>query len=59
MKVEVQVWSSREEFYHSDVFAPIRQYVMDHDDASQRKVLGMQCRNAFEGGQVIVTYPVM
>lgn len=35
----------------------MRRYVMDHNDILQRRVLGEQCRNAFEGGQKIVTYP--
>lgn len=35
----------------------VREYTMDHDDQAQRRVLGEQCRNAFEGGQRIVTYP--
>ena len=34
-----------------------RKYSMDHDDPMQRRVLGEQCRNAFDGGQRIVTYP--
>lgn len=36
----------------------VRRYDMDHDDPAQRRVLGEQCRNAFEGGQRIVTYTV-
>lgn len=35
----------------------MRKYVMNHDDATQRRVMGAQCRNAFEGAQVVVTYP--
>ncbi len=35
-----------------------RQYVMDHDDATQRRTLGEQCRNAFEDGQSILTSPM-
>lgn len=35
-----------------------RRYVMDHDDHAQRRVLGMQCRNAFEGWQRIETFRV-
>lgn len=46
--IAVEVWDGSER---------IRQYVMDHDDPAQRRVLGEQCRNAFEGGQKIVTYP--
>ena len=48
MKIVVEVWI-QEKLY--------RKYVMDHDDPSQRRVLGEQCRNAFKGGQKIVTYP--
>ena len=36
----------------------VRQYVMDHDDPAQRRVLGEQCRNAFEAGQSVNTAPV-
>jgi len=35
----------------------VKHYVMDHDDPKQRRVLGIQCRNAFEGGQSIRTVP--
>jgi hypothetical protein len=40
---------------HCDVY---REYEMDHNDPAQRRVLGEQCRNAFEGGQCVITYPV-
>lgn len=35
-----------------------RDYTMDHNDPAQRRVLGEQCRNAFEAGQCVLTYPV-
>lgn len=35
-----------------------KSYIMNHDDAQQRRVLGIQCRNAFEAGQSIRTSPV-
>jgi uncharacterized protein YicC (UPF0701 family) len=35
-----------------------RLYDMDHNDPAQRRVLGEQCRNAFEAGQCLLTYPV-
>lgn len=35
----------------------IASYTMNHDDPAQRRVLGEQCRNAFEAGQSIFTYP--
>ena len=47
--VRVAVWAANG--------ALIRAYTMNHDDPLQRRVLGEQCRNAFEGGQRIVTYP--
>ena len=47
--VRVEVWAANG--------ALIRAYTMNHDDQLQRRVLGEQCRNAFEGGQRIVTYP--
>jgi hypothetical protein len=56
MKVQVHVYSSLASF--EDEWGPMRSYTMDHDDPSQRRVLGEQCRNAFEAGQVVLTYPV-
>jgi hypothetical protein len=47
--VRVEVWAANG--------ALVRAYTMNHDDPTQRRVLGEQCRNAFEGGQRIVTYP--
>lgn len=35
-----------------------RKYTIDHDDPMQRRVLGEQCRNAFEAGQSIRTIPI-
>jgi uncharacterized protein YicC (UPF0701 family) len=35
-----------------------RLYDVDHNDPAQRRVLGEQCRNAFEAGQCVLTYPV-
>lgn len=55
MKVCVEVHSSLDSF--EDAEKPFRCYVMNHDDPGERRVLGEQCRNAFEAGQVIVTYP--
>lgn len=54
MKVCVEVHASLDSF--EDAEKPWRSYVMNHDNADERRVLGEQCRNAFEGGQVIVTY---
>lgn len=65
MKVHVLVYESWEHM-SADMaglaelgdWPPIAEYTMDHDDPAQRRVLGEQCRNAFEGGQLVVTYPV-
>lgn len=35
----------------------LRSYTMDHDDQTQRRVLGEQCRYAFEAGQSVTTTP--
>lgn len=35
-----------------------RRFIMDHDEVAQRRVLGEQCRNAFEAGQTIKTQPI-
>jgi hypothetical protein len=60
MKIRVAVYSSNpmevRESYQEEL--KVREYVMDHDDPAQRRVLGEQCRNAFEGGQTILTTPV-
>ena len=34
----------------------IADYVMDHDDVKQRRVLGEQCSYAFRAGQAVTTY---
>lgn len=36
----------------------LRKYTIDYDDPVQRRVLGEQCRNAFEAGQSIRTTPL-
>lgn len=57
MRVQVFVYAEPGDLYdHDSTF--LHSYVMDHNDSAQRRVLGEQCRNAFEGGQVIVTYPL-
>lgn len=64
MKVEVLILASvvrgcdalRRNAYGNAV--TVAHYVMDHDDPSQRRVLGEQCRNAFEAGQSVVTNPI-
>jgi hypothetical protein len=40
-----------------DDTGPIADYVMNHDDPQQRRVLGQQCRLAFEAGQSVWTCP--
>jgi hypothetical protein len=37
----------------------IHEYTMDHNDPQQRRVLGEQCREAFEGNQGVFTYPTV
>jgi hypothetical protein len=56
LRVHVEVWAHWPEA-DPHPMTKICEYVMDHDDPAQRRVLGEQCRNAFEGGQLIVTYP--
>ena len=41
----------------TDMGDTIASYTMDHDDPAQRRVLGEQCRNAFEAGQSVRTEP--
>lgn len=54
LKVNVEIYSSVEAYEEGE--EALASYVMDHDDPAQRRVLGEQCRNAFEAGQMIVTY---
>lgn len=56
LKVRVQVYASVSAFQNNE--EPFRDYVIDHDVVTSRRVLGEQCRNAFEAGQVIVTFPL-
>ena len=51
LKIQVEIYSC------TDHKTLIHSYTMDHDDADQRRVLGAQCRGAFEAGQKVVTYP--
>lgn len=40
---------------HDTFGKQLKSYLMDHDDAGQRRVLGEQCRAAFEAGQAVTT----
>jgi hypothetical protein len=52
LKIKVEVYNNEKEM------RLLKEYELNHDDPNQRRVLGEQCRNAFEGGQMIVTFPV-
>ncbi len=62
MKVNVEVWESekafRDAYQNKHSRGLVRYFLMDHDDPTQRRVLGEQCLNAFDGGQMIVTWPL-
>jgi hypothetical protein len=53
LMVKVEVWDCPEGLPRK-----LLTYTMNHDDAQQRRVLGIQCRNAFEAGQSIRTDPI-
>lgn len=55
LKVQVEVYQSIYDFEEGRT--AFRMYQINHDCPEDRRVLGQQCRNAFEGGQLIVTYP--
>lgn len=55
MKVCVEVHENLIKFENG--CKPFCEYTMNHNNPAERRVLGEQCRNAFEAGQVIVTYP--
>lgn len=50
LKVEVTI-------YNPDG-SVLTNYVMDHDDDTERRRLGEGCRNAFEAGQSVRTVPM-
>ncbi len=54
MRIQVEVYKSSD--LNPDEL--IASYVMEHDNITERRVLGEQCRNAFEGGQTVLTHPV-
>ncbi len=54
MKIRVEVFENIRQYKRGMCMLS---YVMEHDEQDQRRVLGEQCRNAFEGGQVVVTHP--
>lgn len=55
MKIKVEVYNNYIEF---DFAEPVVSYVMEHDEPEQRKRLGIGCQDAFEAGQLVMTYPV-
>lgn len=55
LKVQVLVFAYNANI---NVDAPKVAYQMDHDDPTQRRVLGAQCRAAFEAGQTVLTHPI-
>ena len=55
MKVRVEIYANMDTLDH---YEALRDYVIDYDDSAQRRVLAEQCRNAFEAGQFVLTYPV-
>ncbi len=67
MRVSVEIWTSQVSmveayargFRHRKGTTPgcIASYSMNHNSVEERLVLGEQCRNAFEGGQLVVTKP--
>ncbi len=56
LNVRVMIYKNKKAF--EEKHTPYRNYVINHDDAKSRRVLGDQFRNAFEAGQVVVTIPV-
>lgn len=54
MIVCVEVYASIKAF--EDGAEPLREYSMNHNNKHERSVLGQQCRNAFEAGQMVLAY---
>ena len=55
LKVRVVQWATLEDFERR--LPPQGTYVMDHDKKEERVTLGLRCREAFESGGVILTFP--
>lgn len=55
MLVEVTVFEKLDDVQKN---RQILKFTMDHDDLKQRRVLGQQCRFAFEAGQIVMTVPL-
>lgn len=55
MRVNVEVYSSLTDYENGA--DPIACYAMNHNREAERRVLGQQCRYAFEAGQMMLTYP--
>lgn len=62
MNVNVEVWESanafRDAYQNKHSRGLVRYFLMDHNDPAQRRVLGEQCRSAFEAGQLVMTWPL-
>ncbi len=66
MMLRVEVWKSRaavsvigrEYLTRKGVGDCIAAYYMDYTNDSERRRFGENCRNAFDAGQVVITYPV-
>lgn len=55
LKIRACFWQKPEDFLNNR--APTRSYTLNHDDA-ERRTLGMRCKQAFEAGWAVATYPV-
>lgn len=55
MKIRVEIYANMDALDH---YETLHSYVLEYDDPQQRSVLGRQCKEAFEAGQFVLTYPV-
>lgn len=67
LSIQVEVWNSVDDIWligrnrnllRKGSNGLVAYYKMNHNDPTERRNLGEQCRNAFEAGQCVVTYPV-
>ena len=56
LKLRACFWRNPEDLPNN--VAPDHSYTLNHDDATERRTLGMRCKEAFDNGWAVATYPV-
>ena len=56
LKIRACFWQKPEDFLNNR--APTHSYTLNYDDDAERRTLGMRCKEAFDAGWAVATYPV-